>query len=116
MLIIRRVNCINMTSGIFQLCKLQELNLVRDHIRDILGGQLGKYTFGTTDYQFRTSSERIPVSIGYTGTMGMVGNSRLSFYDSICHAKGFGLFLAKDSDRIAALTPSKQTFLSTFRP
>lgn len=47
----------------------------------------------------------MPVSIRYIGTVVTVGKSRLFFYDGICHAKGFGLFLAKDCDLIAAPTP-----------
>jgi len=47
----------------------------------------------------------MPVSIRHLGIVGMVGKTWLLFYDGICHVKGFGLFLAKDCDQIAALAP-----------
>jgi hypothetical protein len=60
--------------------------------------------------------EIIPVYIRYIGTLEMVRTTTLLFYDSICQAEGFGLFLAKDCDRIAALTLCKQNIPSSFRP
>jgi hypothetical protein len=91
--------------------------LVRDQIRDIFSGHIDKFTFGRTDYQFRTWSEK-----NTTGQYKIYWNTgdgadlKVLFYDSICHAEGFGLFLTKDCDLIAALTPCKQNFLSSFRP
>ena len=34
--------------------KCYRWSLVRNHVRDIFGGQIDKFTFGRSDYQFRT--------------------------------------------------------------
>jgi hypothetical protein len=40
------------------LSHLLPMILVRDQIRDMLGGYVGKFTFGRINYKFRTSGER----------------------------------------------------------
>jgi len=44
--------------------------LVRNQIRNMLGGKTDKITFGRIYYKFRTSSKRIPLCVEYIGTLG----------------------------------------------
>jgi hypothetical protein len=93
--------------------------LVRSQIRDMLGGETGKITFGRIKYKFRTSSKKFQFvyNIPCISTLVRVRTARLlvSICDSVCHAEGFGLFLAKGCACIAALTPVNKNFLWSFR-
>ena len=84
----------------------------------MLGGEIGKITFGRIKYKFRTSSNKNSSLCTIYWYTAKVRTARLLLLllklllllglRSVCHAEGFVLLLAKGSDRIAALNPCKQ--------
>jgi hypothetical protein len=87
------------------------ITLVRNQIKNILGGETGKITFGRIKYKFRTSDNKNTSMAQYIGTSEgcrLRGCCCCKDYDSVCRAEGFGLPLAKSCDRIATLTLGKQ--------
>jgi hypothetical protein len=68
--------------------------LVRNQIRDMLGGETGKITFGKLSINLGLRAIRIPVCVQYIGTVGgcgLQGYCCSTVYDGACHAEGFGL-------------------------
>ena len=84
--------------------------LVQNQIRDMIGGETGKITFGRIKYNFGFRAIRIPLCVQHNGTLKGYRLQGCWYYvdDSVCRAEGFGLFLAKGCDCIAALTLCKQ--------
>jgi len=90
--------------------------LVRDQIRNMLGGETGRITFGRIKYKYRTwINNNSSLCTIYWYVERVQKSSCCKVYDSICRAEGFGLLLAKGCDRIAALTPVNKNILWSFR-
>jgi hypothetical protein len=72
----------------------------------------GQITFGKLSKSLGLRAVRIPSCVQYIGTLGGCGlqGGWYQVYDSVCHAEGFGLLLAKGCDPIAAPTPCKQKY------
>jgi len=83
--------------------------LVRNQIRDMLGGEAGKITFGKLSINLGLRAKIIPS--WYNTLVHWEGADFILFllkvYDTFCHAEAFGLLLIKGCDRITALTPCK---------
>jgi len=87
-----------------------QMILVRNQIRDILGGETDKITLRKFNINLRLRAKLTPVCVQNIGKFGGCGVHVCwySVYDGICHAEGFGLLLEKCCDPIATLTPCKQ--------
>ena len=83
--------------------------LVRNQIRDMIGGEIGKFTCGRIKYTFRFEQNEYQSVYEILVNWGRCGPQFCcQIYDNICRAEGFELLLAKGFEYIAALTPCKQ--------
>ena len=80
--------------------------VVQNQIRDMLGGERGKITFRRIKYKLRPSSNNnCRLCTVHIGRVGGGRHQSCWVLDSVCHAQGFGLLLAKGCDCITALIP-----------
>jgi hypothetical protein len=92
------------------------MNLVRNKIRDMLGGKTGQITFGKLSINLGLRAKRIPIRYNILN-IGRVRTSRLLLlsYDSVCHAEGFGLLLARVVTVSPLWTPLNKNIIWNFR-
>lgn len=71
--------------------------LFRNMIIIMLGGERNKLTFGRIRHKFRVSSNKNNSMAQYVGTLRgcRIRGCYFKVYESICHAEGFELLLAK---------------------
>jgi hypothetical protein len=84
--------------------------LVRNQIRDMLGGETGKITFGKLCINLGRRAKRIPSRYNILVHWDEADFKIVVKFMTVCHTEGFDLFLAKGCDRIVALTPCKQKY------
>jgi hypothetical protein len=90
--------------------------LVRNHIRNMLGGERGKITFRRLSINLGRRAKRIPswynILVHWEDAEG---GCCCKMYDSVCHAEGFGLLLAKGCTVSPLWPPANKNILWSFR-
>jgi len=96
---------------------LLSMILVRNQIRDMIGREIGKLTFGRIKRTFRFEQKECQsVYEIFVHWGGRRPQRFCSVSDSVCLLEGFGSLWAKGCDHIAVFTPCNSNILGSFRP